>query len=351
MGIEGNAATEAATNTTTSDVITNNDSNVNTNNNINDKDVNTKVENESEADKDTDSDLDDMDTKSAEIDEDEDEDEELNSSESNSEISDKKTEESQKIKVGDKEYTLDEIQKIFNEKNETKKPEHRPAQTIQQELQTLQAQNQNDYNSFKQRFVQKSMVDPDSGYTAEYLFQYGEQTGDFSYFINTLNPIDAIAFEKERQQGINKYDEIFGVYSKELQESLAFEKRTADGQAFAEYKTKRNEEFKNNPFLSHIYDNYISKKYGFSEQGLAEFMTAVQQAREFEAEQNAINTDTQDGKDRMMNSPANNGKTIPADKYSGIPRSWAAIYEKGQSYYNKNSKIIDEMDSKGLIKA
>lgn len=260
----------------------------------------------------------------------------------------KTPEEPQKIKIGEKEYTPEEIQQAFEEKNKPLEESFRPPLEIKKDYEAASLQSQRDFDSFKQRFITKSMVEAESEYTAQGLFDYGVQTGDFTAFISTLTPIDAIAFENERQQGIKKYDEILKNLEDEYNKSSLNEKKSLDAQAYSAYKAKNNN-FKDNPFISHLLDNFVSKNYHFNENMLAEFTAAIQKARDFEAEQQKANSLTQDGKDRMIKSPANSKGTTPADKYAGIPRSWKEIDKKGQNWYNNNSELLDEMDAKGLL--
>lgn len=255
----------------------------------------------------------------------------------------------EKIKVGDKEYTQSELAELLSKQEEPKKEEYQPRQieVIETEIKRATEDFQAEALSLAKKYISRAEDVTDANgnvqYTAEQLFQYGMQSGDWQHFINSLSPQDAVIFEKDRVKIASEYQSKFENLSKE---KGYIEATTAKQNDLSKWDSFIETNFKDKVAEKYVFD-YLKKGFDFDEKGVSDIAKIIREAVELEKNQAKLSNDNQNAKNSMMNSSINGGKS-----FEGTQKIFtvAEIEKMSSAEYEKHEKIIDEQYAKGLIK-
>ena len=255
----------------------------------------------------------------------------------------------EKIKVGEKEYTQEELAELLSKQEEPKKEEYQPRaiEVIETEIKRATEDFQSEALSLAKRYIARAedLTDSDGNvqYTAEHLFQYGMQSGDWSYFINSLSPQDVAAFEKDRVKIASEYQGKFENLNKEKGYIEATQAKQDD---LSKWDSYIETNFKDKVAEKHVFD-YLKKGFDFDEKGVSDIAKIIREAVELEKNQAKLSNDNQNAKNSMMNTSINGGKG-----FEGTQKIFTAaeIEKMSSAEFEKHEKIIDEQYAKGLIK-
>jgi hypothetical protein len=261
----------------------------------------------------------------------------------------------EKIKLGEKEYTpaeLEEITKKVEEQAKANEYQPRELNIIEQEY-SREEQNFNaDTVSLYKKYVAlgDDITDENGNvtYTAEQLFQHGLQTGQWDYFIQTLNPNDAVNFQNERIKIASHYMDKLG---KLEQEKQYISKTEGKKQDLGRWEGYIEQNFKDKPAETHFL-NKLKQGFDFDEQGAKNVMQWFREAIELEKNKADLGAENNNAKQAIMNSTFTGNNQGHPDS---IPRSWDSIVKKmdgkgGQEWYKHNLNKIIQMRKQGLIK-
>jgi hypothetical protein len=268
-----------------------------------------------------------------------------------------------KIKLGEEEYTPEEI-KSWKEQAEAQKVEQEKNEYQPRELTVIETDLQREVSNFeadavniKKNFIAKAtppiveQVNPETGLTEQY-YQYsvedafmkgikGSKPEDWNAFINCLSPQDAIEFKDARDNFAKEYQQKVGKLEQEQKYIQAVEAKKADVAKWDTY-IQTNE----SPAEKHLL-NGLKDKYNFDEKGIKDFLTLFRQAKALEQNASELNSDTENAKKMMMNSTVTGGSKLEGGSKIFTD---AEIGKMTNEQFKKYEKIIDEQYKKGLIK-
>ena len=276
------------------------------------------------------------------------------------EISEQNETQPEKIKLGEKEYSPDEIQEALKFK-ETQQAEAEKNQYQPRELTVIETELKREVNNFeadavniKKNFIAKAtppiveQVNPETNlmeqyyaYSAEDAFNNGIKTGNWKEFIKCLNPEDAIEFQLARDKFASEYQQKVGKLEQEKGYIQAVEAKKADVAKWDNYIGTNQ-----SPAEKHLL-NGLKNKYNFDEKGIQEFLTLFRQAKALEQNKSDLNTDTENAKNLMMNSTVTGGAKPEGGNKIFTREEIGKMSDKD---FAKYEKIIDEQYRKGLIK-
>lgn len=264
----------------------------------------------------------------------------------------------EKIKVGDEEFTPEQI-KEWKEWAEAKKAEAEKNTYQPREIETIEADITNvgknieaDVALLQKTFLAKAndIVNEETGetqYTAQQLYEHGMQTGQWDYFISCLSPQDAVAFQNERAK-------IAGEYSNKLdylnQEKSYIESIKAKKEDLTKWDSYISADTTMSEAEKHMF-NYVKNNFSFDEAGCKAFQQELRKAIAIERNKTELTEQNNSAKASMMSSSISGGGALQGK--DGIPNTWAEIKEKGESnpeWYEKNRAEIFKRNAKGLIK-
>lgn len=258
------------------------------------------------------------------------------------------------IKVGDKEYTTEQLQGYISKINEQEKDEYQPRDLniITGDYEKVKNDGLNDFNSLLKKFAVKAtppVIEVRNSQTGEMEEVYntdaianacesGCETGNFDEFIKFLNPIDVKNFLSEKNQLIADYNKKINYLENDYAES----NKRIDSKNWGDY-IKKN--CKNDPKLAHFLNGF-SKRASFNEDEIKDFIKLYKEASALSVNKDLMQQQTDEMKAEMMNTNVNPQNTnqkarIFSDKEIG---------EMSMKEYAKNAKEIDRQVEKGLIK-
>lgn len=268
----------------------------------------------------------------------------------------------EKMKVGEKEYDQKEIEELVKtqeeQKAESEKNQYQPREIalIEADLDRENANLGAEVVSLQKKFVSLAN-DPTvlneageqipAGYTAEEAYTHGLQTGQWEYFINCLNPQDAVAFQNDRLKLAQTYNEKLGYLNQE-KEYIAFQEKKKED--LSKWDSFIEENLKDSKGANHLL-NKVKQNFSFDEKGIKDFLQWFEEAKALDNNEQHQELINDSAKQASINSTVTGQK--PQGNDNAIPKTTDEIIakmEKNPEWYNKNVEKIQEMYDKGLIK-
>lgn len=263
--------------------------------------------------------------------------------------------EPQKIKLGDKEYTQEQLQEYAQQVEAQKAQQEsqfqpRELEVIDTELGREYKNLEAEFTTFNKYFLAKaenpiiSIQDPETGeivqhyqydYTPEQAFQRGFFEGDWTYFERLLPP-----------QEINKFRQDLGKVNESSNKYNNLQAEKAKQEDLGKWNSFIGSNYKDKPAESYFL-NKIKNGFGFDEQSTKQVMQWMREAIELEKNQQQLTQENNAGKQAMMNSSINGNQ--PASS-SGKIYTRAEVAAMSPKQFAIHEKTIFDQMAKGLIK-
>jgi len=268
----------------------------------------------------------------------------------------------EKIKLGEKEYTPDELTDYVSKaeavKAEQEASQYQPREmaVIEQDLSKITQNCQADYISIQKKALAKidAFVDyenPETGeiqkgykfnYTPEQAFDHGTKTGDWSAFVAYMNPIDVQEFLADKGKFEAEYSGKLEYLNQEKAYIAQKEAKKAD---IGKWDSHITTSFKEDPAKTHFF-NKVKEAFDFDEQGIKNVSRWFDEAIALKNNQAELSTANDSAKQAMMNS------TITGQRPQGGTKTFtrAEIKAMTPDQFIKNENAIFDQLNKGLIK-
>jgi hypothetical protein len=260
----------------------------------------------------------------------------------------------EKIKLGEKEYTQEELTELADkaeaQKAEQEANQYQPRElsVIEQDLARVQQDCQSDLVSMQKKYLAKGQIpivevfnpatqemeQQHANYTPEQAFSFGVESNDWSYFINCLNPIDVASFLQEKGQFEKVYGDRFEYLNQEKGYIQHTEAKKAD---IGKWENFIATEAKENPAESYLL-NELKNDYSFDEGDVKKFLDIYRKAKALEQNNVVLSAENNSAKEAMMNSSIS-GVTKPQGSTPTFTPE--QIGKMKPAEFAKNEKYID----------
>ncbi len=209
--------------------------------------------------------------------------EEDNTEEKQETVEDNTQEElSDKIQIGDKEYTKDELESLINGE------EQRTEEVITNDYSLLMDNQTSDLVVMSKKYIALASMPtaltineegdqievPNPDILTDALVK-GNETGDYTEFIQYLNPVDVQNFLNEKSQIDEYYKPYLNDLTKEYQDITSIKQKNEDIKQWDSWLNENK--VSENPQEVHIF-NYLKSKYNFNPEQQKEFLKVIREA-------------------------------------------------------------------------